>query len=114
MPREIFLLLESFATFFASEGSFPSVFSLVLLKMTRRNGGVNALATLEWLLPSMCPHVRFHVIRGNASIAALVTLEWLFSCVLKPHVAFQITSCDAGKLAKCATVQFFSRVGFFV
>ena len=99
MPREIILLLESFATFVASEGSFPSVFSLVPLQITRRSGGVVALVTLEWLLSTMCPHVSFQIARGNANISAPVTLVWLFSCMLNPHASFQITSCDAGKLA---------------
>ena len=67
-------LLESFATSVASEGSFPSVFSLVPLQITRRSGSEVALVTLEWLLSSMCPHVTFHATGGIASIAALVTL----------------------------------------
>ena len=61
MLREMIFLLESFATFVASEGSFPSVYSLVLLQVTRSFGGKVALVTLEWLLSSMCPHVPFHV-----------------------------------------------------
>ena len=114
MSLEIATLLERFATFVASEGSFPSVYSLVLLQVTRSFGGKVALVTLEWLLSSMCPHVPFYVTRGSASIAALVTLVWLFSCMLNPHVLFQVARCDAGKLANWATVQFFSRVGSFV
>ena len=61
MPLEIAILLERFATFVASEGSFPSVYSLVLLQITRRSGGVVALVTLKWFLSRMCPHVLFHV-----------------------------------------------------
>ena len=114
MLLEMTLLLESFATLVASEGSFPSVYSLVLLQLTRSSGGEVALVTLEWLLSSMCPHVPFHVARGKASIAALVTIVWLFSSMLNPHVMFQMTSCDAGKPANCATVKFFSRMGLFV
>ena len=112
MPREMLLLLESFAAFFAFERSFPSVCSLVPLQVTRSFGGVVALVTLEWLLSSMCPHVPFYVTRGSASIAALVTLEWLFSSMLYPHVMIQIARCDAGKLANCAPVKFFSKVVF--
>ena len=105
---------ERFAAFVALEGSLPSVFSLVQLQITKRSGGEVALFTLEWLLSSMCPHVCFQITRGNASIAALLTLVWLFSSMLHPYVAFKIASCDAGKLANCATVKFFSRVCPFV
>ena len=114
MLREMIHLLESLATFFSFERSFPSVYSLVLLQITRRSGGVVALVTLKWFLSRMCPHVLFHVTWGNASIAALVTLVWLFFSMLNSHLAFKITSCDAGKLANCATVKFFSRVCPFV
>ena len=114
MLREMITLLESFAAFVASEGSFPSVYSLVLLQIRRRSGGEVALVTLEWLLSSMCPHVPFQVARGKASIAALVTIVWLFSSMLNPHVVFQVASCDAGKLANCANVKFFSRTGSLV
>ena len=86
MPREIFLLLESFAAFFAFERSFPSVCSLVPLQVTRSFGGVVALVTLEWLLSTMCPRVLFHVARRNASITALVTPVQLFFSMLKPRV----------------------------
>ena len=61
MPGEMILLLESFATFVAFEGSFHSVLSLVLLQITRRSGGKVALVTLQWPLSSMCHHVSFHV-----------------------------------------------------
>ena len=74
MPRKMILLLESFATFVAFKGSFPSVLSLVQLQVPRSSGGIVALVTLKWLLSSMCPHVLFHVARVKASIAALVTL----------------------------------------
>ena len=114
MSLEIATLIERFATFVASEGSFPSVYSLVPLQIRSRSGGEVALVTLEWLLSSMCPHVPFHVARGKASIAALVTIVWLFSSMLNPHVMFQVASCDAGKLANCATVKFFSRMGSLV
>ena len=86
MLREMIRLLESFATSVASEGSFPSVFSLVPLQITRRSGGVVALVTLEWLLSTMCPRVLFHVARRNASITAMVTLVQLFFSMLKPRV----------------------------
>ena len=106
---------ERFAAFFALEGSLPSVLSLMLLQITRTCRGKVALVSLEWLLSNMLsPHVTFQIARGGASIAALVTLVWLFFSMLNPHVAFKITSCDAGKLANCATVNFFSRVGPFV
>ena len=114
MRRKMVLPFERFAAFVTLEGSLPSVFSLVPLQITRRSGGEVALVTLEWLLPSMCPHVTFHATGGIASIAALVTLVCLFSSMLNPHVSFHVASCDAGKLANCATVKFFSRVRTFV
>ena len=114
MFLQLVLPSEHFAAFFALEGSLPSVLSFVLLQITRRSGGEVALVTLEWLLSSMCLHVPFQIVRGSASITAPVTLVLLFSCMLRPNVAFQMTSCDAGKLANCATVKFFSRVGPFV
>ena len=114
MFLQLFLPSERFAAFFALEGSLPSVLSLVPLQITIRSRGEVALVTLEWLLSTMCPHVCFQIERGNASKAALVTLVWLFSGMLKPHVLFHMTSCDAGKLANCATVKFFSRVCPFV
>ena len=72
------------------------------------------LVALERLLPSVCYHVALQVTRRGASVVALVTLVWLFSCVLPHHVNFQIASCNAGKLAHCASVRLFPRVGPFV
>ena len=114
MFLQLVLPSERFAAFFALEGSLPSVLSLVPLQITRRSAGKVALFTLEWLLSSMCPHVPFHVARGKASIAALVTIVWLFSSMLNPYVMFQVASRDAGKLANCAIVKFFSRMGSLV
>ena len=51
---------------------------------------------------------------SNTNEVALVTFEWLFSCVVPHHVIFQMTSCNAGKLAHCASVMLFARVGSFV
>ena len=73
-----------------------------------------ALVALERLLPSVRYHVLLQVTRRGAGVVALVTLVWLFSCVLPHHVIFQIFSCNAGKLAHCASVRLFSRVGSFV
>ena len=73
-----------------------------------------ALVALERLLPTMRSHVALQITRSSASEVALVTLVWLFSCVLVHHVLFQITSFDAGKLAHCASVRLFPRVGPFV
>ena len=88
MPGEMILLLESFATFVAFEGSFHSVLFLVLLQITRSSGGIVALVTLEWPLSTMCPHVCFQFSRRHANITAPVTLVCLFSSMLKPYVAF--------------------------
>ena len=73
-----------------------------------------ALVALERFLPSVRYHVLLQVTRRGTSEVALVTLVWLFSCVLPHHVNFQFKSCNAGKLAHCASVRLFSRVGPFV
>ena len=70
-----------------------------------------ALVALERLLPRVRPHVALQSTRRSASVIALVTLEWLFPCVFPHHVPFQNTSCNAGKLALCASVRLFPRVG---
>ena len=72
-----------------------------------------ALVALERLLPSVCHHVLLQSTR-SASEVALVTLVWLFSCMVPHHVSFQIISLNAGILAHCAPVRFFTRVGSFV
>ena len=66
------------------------------------------------VLPRVRPHVAVQITRMSASIIALVTLERLFSCVIPHHMLFQITSCNAGKLARCASVRLFPRMGSFV
>ena len=73
-----------------------------------------AFGAPERLLPSVRSHVPLQSIRRSASVVALVTLVWLFSCVLPHHVNFQVTSLNTGKLAHCASVRLFSRVGPFV
>ena len=73
-----------------------------------------ALITLETFFSTMRPNVTLQIARRSASVVALVTLEWLFSCMLPHHVNFQFTSCNAGKLAHCASVRLFPRVGSFV
>ena len=73
-----------------------------------------ASVALERLLPRVRPHVLLQITRRNASVIALVTLEWLFPCVHPHHVIFQLSSCNAGKLASCASVRLFTRVGSFV
>ena len=72
------------------------------------------MVALERLYPCVRPHVALQGTRRSASVVALVTLEWLFSCMLPHHVNFQFTSCNAGKLAHCASVRLFPRVGPFV
>ena len=73
-----------------------------------------ALVALERLLLSVRPHVFLQVTRRGASVVALVTLVWLFSCVLPHYVIFQFTSLNTRKLAHCASVLLFTRVGPFV
>ena len=73
-----------------------------------------AFVAPERLFPSVRPHVAPQITRRSAGEVALVTLEWLFSCVLPHHVIFQMTRCYAGKLAHCASVRLFPRVGPFV
>ena len=73
-----------------------------------------ALVALERFLPCMRQHVALQATRRSASVIALVTLEWLFYCVLHHHVNFQLTSLNARKLAHCASVRLFPRVGPFV
>ena len=51
---------------------------------------------LEWLLPSVLPHVALQSIRSGASIVALITFERLLSCVLHHHVSFQTARLNAG------------------
>ena len=70
-----------------------------------------AFGAPERLLPSVRNHVFLHLTRRSAIVVALVTLVWLFSCMLTHHVNFQLISCDAGKLAHCASVRLFARVG---
>ena len=73
-----------------------------------------ALVALERLFPSVRYHVALQITRRGTSVVALVTLVWLFSCVVPHHVIFQLTSCNAGILAHCASVRLFPRVGPFV
>ena len=73
-----------------------------------------AFVALERPLPTVRPYVALQITRLSESIVALVTLEWFFSCVHLHHVNFQLTSCNAGKLAHCASVKLFPRVSPFV
>ena len=73
-----------------------------------------ASVALERLFPSVRPHVALQLGRRGASVVALVTLVWLFSRMVPHHVNFQLISCNAGKLAHCASVRLFPRVGPFV
>ena len=69
---------------------------------------------LERLQARVRHHVTTQLTRRSGSVVALVTLERLFSCVDPHYVHFQITSCNAGILASCASVRLFPRVGSFV
>ena len=73
-----------------------------------------ASVALEGFHPSVRPNVLLQITRRRAGMVALVTLERLFSCVDPHYVHFQITSCNAGILASCASVRLFPRVGPFV
>ena len=73
-----------------------------------------AFVALERLLPRVRPNVLLQVTIRSASEVALVTLVRLFSCVHPHHVIFQLRSLNEGKLAGCASVRFFPRVGPFV
>ena len=73
-----------------------------------------ALVALERLFYSVCHHVVLQMTRRNGCVVALVTLEWLFSCMIPHHVIFQMANLNAGKLAHCASVRLFPRVGPFV
>ena len=74
----------------------------------------SAFVALERLLPRVRPNVLLQVTIRSASEVALVTLVRLFSCVHPHHVIFQLRSLNEGKLAGCASVRFFPRVGPFV
>ena len=50
----------------------------------------------------------------HTTVVALIAFEWLFASMVPHHVFFQITSLNAGKLAYCASVGLFPRVGPFV
>ena len=73
-----------------------------------------AFVALQRLQPRVRHHVALQMARLSKSIIALITLERLFSCVHSHHVHFQLTNCNAGKLACCASVRLFPRVGPFV
>ena len=69
-----------------------------------------ALVALEWSRHHVCRHVGFQMARSSGGKGALVTFERSFSCVLPHNVDFQMTSCDARKLARCASLWLFTRV----
>ena len=73
-----------------------------------------AFVALERLLPGVRSNVALQMTRRSASVIALVTLEGLFSSVHPHHVNFQLNSLNAGKIARCASVRLFLRVGSFV
>ena len=73
-----------------------------------------ALVALEESLPSVRLHVPLQITSCKASVVALVTFERLFSCVLPHHVNFQLRSCNARKIARCAPVGLFTRVRLLV
>ena len=72
-----------------------------------------ALVALERFHPRVRPNVALKMTRRSASVVTLVTLERLFSCVHPHNVNFQCTSSNERRLAHCASVRLFPRVGFF-
>ena len=73
-----------------------------------------ALVALEWSRHHVRSRVGFQIARLDASKVALVTFERPLSCVLLHHVIFQMTSCNARKLAHCASLWLFTRVCLLV
>ena len=73
-----------------------------------------AFVALERFHPRVRQCVALQLTRRSASVIALATFVWLFSCVVPHHVIFQMTTCNAEKLASCASVRLFTRVGPFV
>ena len=73
-----------------------------------------ALVALERLLPCVRLHVVLQITRRGARVVALVTLERLFSSMHTHNVVFQMTSCNARKLAHCASLWLFTRVCLLV
>ena len=73
-----------------------------------------AKVALEWSLTSVRPHVTLQITRLIGCIVALVTLERLLFCMLSHYVEFQVTSCDARILARCAALWLFTRVHLLV
>ena len=96
------------------QSDLSCVYSGVLCKIYLVFVSFAAFVALERLLPGVRSNVALQSARRNASVIALVTLEWLFSSVHPHHVGFQLISCNAGKLACCASVRLFFRVGSFV
>ena len=73
-----------------------------------------ALVALEWSRHYVRSRVDFQMARLGGSKVALVTFEWPLSCVLPPHVVFQLTACDARILTNCASLWLFARVRLLV
>ena len=73
-----------------------------------------AFVAPERLFPTVRPHVALQVTRRSTGVVALVALVGFFSCMLPHRVNFQITSCNAGKLAHFASVRLFPSVSPFV
>ena len=73
-----------------------------------------AFVALEWSLTSVRPLVTLQITRLSGCIVALVTLERLLFCMLSHYVEFQLTSCDARILARCASLWLFTRVRLLV
>ena len=73
-----------------------------------------AFVARERPLPTVRPYVALQITRLSESIIALVTFEWFFSCVVFHHMNFQLSSLNEWRLAHCASVRLFPRVGPFV
>ena len=103
-----------FQSRFDSKSDLACVDSYMLCEVNLLFVSFAASVALERLLPRVRPHVALQITRTRVSEVALVTLERLLSCVVPHRVIFQMTTCNAEKLASCASVRLFPRVGPFV
>ena len=66
---------------------------------------------LHLFLPRVRSNVLLQLTIRSASEVVLVTPGRLFYCVVPHHVNFQLISLNEGRLARCASVKLFPRVG---
>ena len=73
-----------------------------------------AFTALEKFYSCVCQRVALQMTRFHTAVVALITFEWPFSSMVPHHVVLEITRRNTGKLACCASVGLFPRVGPFV